>query len=116
MGLLELAERCEQASGPDRELDLALARVQRVVVLQRNDDDTANVETTHWHYTASIDAALTLVNRYGVLLHLSDIGADGLPLCNVGDCETGREFKGVGTANLALAVCAAALRIRAATT
>ncbi|WP_156416620.1 MULTISPECIES: hypothetical protein [unclassified Sphingopyxis] len=56
-----LIERIEAATGPDRELDLDIARLQGVVVLKRNHEDTANYETTHWRYTASIDAAMTLV-------------------------------------------------------
>lgn len=56
-----LADRVERLEGADREVDLEIARIQRVVCLRRNADDTANEEFTHWHYTASIDAAMTLV-------------------------------------------------------
>lgn len=59
--LIALAERCEQAEGPDRELDLAIARFRGVTVLLRNRDDTANEEHTYWQYTSNIDHALTLV-------------------------------------------------------
>ena len=97
-----LAVRCEQAAGADRELGLAISIA-------------CDMESPHNDPTSSLDAAMTLIDRCGVLLHLSDIGADGLPLCNIGDSVTAKEFKGIATANLALAVCAAALRARAAT-
>ena len=58
--ILGLIERLEKATGPSRELDLEIARLQGVTVMRRNDDDTANIEHTYWNYTASLDAALTL--------------------------------------------------------
>ena len=60
-----LVERLEAATGPDRELDLDLARalVPDVIVSRRNSDDTANEPYTYWEYTGSIDAALSLVER-----------------------------------------------------
>jgi hypothetical protein len=42
--LLDLAARVEAATGPDRELDLAIARLFDVTVWLRNDDDTANYD------------------------------------------------------------------------
>ena len=56
--ILGLIERLEKATGPSRELDLEIARLQGVTVMRRNDDDTANIEHTYWNYTASLDAAL----------------------------------------------------------
>jgi len=63
--IASLLERVTAATGPDRVLDLDLARalVPDVVVLRRNDDDTANEPHTYWEYTTSIDAALALVER-----------------------------------------------------
>lgn len=63
--IASLLERVTAAAGPDRvlDLDLALALVPDVVVLRRNDDDTANEPHTYWEYTTSIDAALALVER-----------------------------------------------------
>lgn len=61
--LLRLAERVEKLEGPDREVDLEIARYRGVTVWKRNDDDTGNYETTHWHYTASIDAAMTMAGQ-----------------------------------------------------
>lgn len=63
------------ATGPDRSLDLALARalVPDVVVLRQRDDDSGFDAYTHWHYTEKIDDALALVERvlpgYGNVLH-----------------------------------------------
>lgn len=59
--LEELAARVEALTGPDRDMDVEIARYRGVTVLLRNDEGTANYETTHWHYTASIDAAMSLV-------------------------------------------------------
>ena len=58
---LDLAERIEAATGADRDIDLAIARLLGVTILKRNNEDTANYETTYWEYTASLDAAMTLV-------------------------------------------------------
>jgi hypothetical protein len=114
--LLSLAERVERATGADRNLDAMIhAR-----------DGLEGVG--HWQdapaYTASLDAAMTLLDQYGVLMHLSDIGADGLPLAKVGrpDLDNAPIFAGIAScimtdtspvAGLALALCAAALRARA---
>jgi hypothetical protein len=119
--LIKLAERCEAATGPDRELDLAIARLFDVTVWLRNDDDTANYETTHWRYTASIDAALTLVPEgCGWVAGYGQVRSDE-PL---GGAQITRHAKFAGydvandviaeaeAATPALALCAAALRAR----
>jgi hypothetical protein len=59
--LLELARKCEEATGEDRGLDVEIARLMAVTVWLRNANDTANEETTYWRYTSSLDSALTLV-------------------------------------------------------
>lgn len=67
MDLLELAERCEKASGPDRELDAAIAAVSgyRVVdeghPLGRCCYDRNGISIVLPRYSASLDAAMTLV-------------------------------------------------------
>ena len=55
--LLALAERCETASGPDRDLEIAIWRL-----VERPDAAESKVPLP-WlaNYTASLDAALTLV-------------------------------------------------------
>lgn len=114
--LLKLAERVEAASGPDRGLDRD--------IFQAVAGGLYWPETSQWWtndgwadrvpvcFTASIDAAMTLVDGF-VLLHLSDIGADGLPLCRIGDPSSTPcgEWTGIAS-RLHLAVCAAALRAR----
>src|SRR3546814_11416599 len=74
--LLRLAERVEKLEGPDREVDLEIARYRGVTVWKRNDDDTGNDETTHWHYTASRAAAMTLVPRGFCLTAMGDVQDD----------------------------------------
>jgi hypothetical protein len=78
--LLELAERCEAATGPDRELDVELAVVAGLIrdpefergyfygagnncdyVLERGDYDHGNNAPELPSYTASLDAAMMLV-------------------------------------------------------
>ena len=116
-GLVELAERCEQASGPNRGLDLAIA----LMLGERGLNGSINISKPR---TASLDAAMTLVDGVGVLMALSDIGADGLPLARVArpDIDGGPICSGIAScimtdtapvAGLAIAVCAAALRARA---
>jgi hypothetical protein len=75
--LLQLADRCEKATGPDRELDTAI-QLGRGYSL-RQPEGSSRYATVRWHdergnciswletagdfpprYTASIDAALTL--------------------------------------------------------
>ena len=63
--LADLASRVEALSGPDREVDVEIARLRRVTVWMRNYNDTANYETTHCRYTSSLDAAMTLVPYIG---------------------------------------------------
>jgi len=61
----ELIARLEALSGPDREVDLALARhlVPDVIVLRYDSVTKRNEAYTHWQYTESIDAAVALVER-----------------------------------------------------
>jgi hypothetical protein len=60
-----LLERVKGATGPDRALDLALARalVPDVIVLRQRNDDSGADPFTYWQYTDKIDDALALVER-----------------------------------------------------
>jgi hypothetical protein len=88
---------------------LAIARQFGVTVLQRNDEDTANFETTHWRYTASLDAAMSLVPE-----DLAVIQMARLWLKDKAQLYDGFTCVGEGTAATpALALCAAALRSHA---
>jgi len=143
--MLALADACERASGPDQELDEAI-----MAVLYRREERYigthleysnecvldwvwVNPATDKWvcthasRFTRSLDDAMTLLDQYGVLLHLSDIGADGLPLARIGrpDLLDAPIFNGISSgiakdatplSGLCLALCAAALRARASQT
>lgn len=65
--LLALALRCEQATGPDRELDAQIAPVQGLRVVDEGHpigrmcyDDIGSAQLMP-RYTASLDSAMTLV-------------------------------------------------------
>lgn len=95
-----LAARCEAATGPDRMLDSDIADLCNV---EMPDDPVDWPE----HYTASLDAALSLVPEghgwsYGTHMKRDPVG----PAAYVDGCS------GIG-ATPALALCVAALRSRA---
>lgn len=105
MSLSELAERCEQAAGPDRELDEAIAAAVHLKQLTYSSPEWIKDP----EFTTSLDGALTLLDlweehpewqitrRYCTGYHASVGTGD--------DC--------VGCASPALAFCAAALRAQA---
>jgi hypothetical protein len=101
MTLLELAERCEKATGPDFDLSFAIwqAAIEPIAPSSRQPD-----------YTASLDAAMTLVPE-GWFLSVSTHpeGAFAVAVCQD---LIGKSDLRVATA--ALALCAAALKARAA--
>lgn len=80
--LTELVERVKNATGPDREIDLALATalVPDVLVLRQRDDDSGADPYTYWRYTEKIDDAIALVermmpdHRWGIHCHHSSGG------------------------------------------
>lgn len=116
--LLELAERCKKATGPDRELDAEIAKSlgwpnvryysANGGIFSKENDEMRPVP----EWTASIDAALTLVPEgWAVLLAFSEQRS----VCDVHTNPLGQE----GTwpahstaATPALALCAAALKAR----
>lgn len=132
MTLIELAERCEAATGPDRRLDAEIEWTSRGVrgawyVTSNHRGDFSHVsgwwrdaeDASHKapDYTASIDAALTLVPEgafYGFVMK-GDV--DGFDACCqfAGPDEDAPELIWHGAANPALALCAAALKARAST-
>lgn len=122
--LLELADRCEKASGPDRELDAEIRamlsggvkpRLNGSMLKQYEYDEAmggAPVRRSVFAYSASIDAALTLVPDGG------NWSFDGEVMCVT--LPTGRflvssdvEAYGTNKGTPALALCAAALFARA---
>jgi len=138
--LLALAERCEQAAGPDRELDVEIAfacgivthrrgdcfygknRYCSVMVLEYDYDDTEYRAPELPSYTISLDAAIALVPvemprnlRPGKWWWMLETWPD--------ECRASVHYENGDSAILeesaksatsALALCAAALRARAA--
>lgn len=144
MNHLELAKMCEVGVGPDRRLD-QLIELTLPGVLSHPDTLRPGYKTDEWayvisgvghpihepgqgyvsgHYTASVDAALKLAEPF-MIAAMSDIAAGGLTgCCLVADTSTSPvvEYWGVPTENgshrqntMARAICAAALRAKAAT-
>lgn len=126
--LIALAKRCEAAAGPDRELDADIALTQGWAQLRGDNWCGPTGGICVPAYTASLDAAKTLVPEDALwkAQHTINIGDDETFECPKG--EPPKDFKaGVGIGNVpmhwehgrsfcsaALALCAAALRARAA--
>jgi hypothetical protein len=105
--LLALAERCEQAAGPDRELDFAIAAGVGW-------PDSPNLHQHARRYTESLDAAVTLVPegwRYD--LTNGDLISKEKPAARLTPDFAGPCFNGYAR-TVPLALCIAALRARAA--
>lgn len=121
---LELADACEKATGPDRELDAAIAlklgivrerdgslfyghRDHSVLVLERDYYDHEGNAPELLHYTASIDAAMTLIPD-GAFWAITMLGEErgGFHAC----CQLDGPMVWHEAATPALAICAAALR------
>lgn len=101
--LLELAERVEKAEGPNFALEMEIDRAI-------NPERPAGLR--YPNYTASLDSALTLVPE-GMEKSLSDLY--GVARAEVGlNCTDGPQYGEHKGAILCLALCAAALRARAA--
>jgi hypothetical protein len=134
--LLALADRCEQAAGPDRELDVAIARALGWKPLYRDDyskwwppaaveDSRARKRSILHHptqplpaFTASLDAAVTLVPE-GCDWHCQSNPSVTACWASVSPVKRGIELLEWGSgmrraSTPALALCAAALRARAA--
>lgn len=107
--LLALAERCEVAKGSDRELD---QDIHEIVVIESA--LTGTIYPYSKKYTASIDAALTLVPEGGGFLLAASATDAKADVCTtmLGDPEA-IWFPGGRAKTPALALCAAALRARA---
>lgn len=117
----DLAERIERAEGPDRALD---AEIALAVGLDIGRSKAHPQDNRLPAYTGSVDAAMSLLDGVGILMQLSDIGADGLPLARVGcpGLADAPIFTGIAScimtntspvAGLAMALAAAAIRARA---
>lgn len=114
--LVKLAERCEAASGADRELDREIAvAVGHPWDYAADWGSRGHERPVAFPYTASIDAAMTLIKDCDVLITLSEIKGDGMPYCVIGNPCTAETFSAVAD-TMPLAICASALRARATTT
>jgi hypothetical protein len=108
--LIELAERCEKAKKPDRELDADIALTQGWTEHPGDNWIGPHGQISVPAFTASLDAALTLVpeGHDWIIEHVNG----GLTICaRVGHNDPDRISWGDIAA---LALCAAALRARAA--
>ena len=126
--LLDLAKRCEEATGPDRELDGQIwiacladaasrkAYIDGLAVSQSEADWRLDYMMGGFCPTSSLDAAMTLVPE-GMGWFVSTTGPedDERPYALVGNPHTETDTsKGASAATPALALTAAALRARAA--
>ncbi len=127
--LLALADRCEQAAGPDRELDVAIARALDWKPLYRDDyskwwppaavADARERKRSILHhptqplpaFTASLDAAVTLVPDGWTWARFHGGTVECMTLNGPGNSILFERGECVFTA---LALCSAALRARAA--
>jgi hypothetical protein len=123
--LLTLAERCEQAAGPDRELDQDITKLRvpnTATHIHRSRrawsffvyDSGKGIEwLENQPYTASLDAAVTLVpERWAVELVQALSGSPWHVTLRGGSALV--PIIGATASKPALALCAAALRARAA--
>jgi hypothetical protein len=127
--LLALAARVEAASGPDRQLDFAIFRALRPEYAGpewqpfagglRHVNDSSDmrcmpdVDKTPPHYTAILDAALTLVpDGYKWALHSADDHSSPVAYCvpNMGRLPWPDWVNDVEASTPALALTAASLR------
>lgn len=131
--LLGLAERCWKAEGPDRELDRAIAPIIGIRVVDEGHPLGRCYYDENGHgvplplFTASIDAAMTLVPDAYRLTSLAEYGQGLGRLVGKWGCVlVPRNLEGLDTfekqfatmadakaATPALALCAAALKARA---
>lgn len=110
--LMDLADRVEKAEGADRAIDLDIARLRGVTVMRQRADDSGADEYTHWHYTASLDAALSLVPE-GRDWHVQNNPSAGWSWATVRYADgipAGWGAEMARAKHPALALCAAALR------
>jgi hypothetical protein len=105
---MDLAERCEAATRPDRELDAEIALATGAVkVINGWRYNSANRAREVEHFTASLDAAITLVpDGCDWLINTRGIFAQVWERKAVGDGS----WEARTAATPALAMCAAALR------
>ena len=112
--LLALAARCEAASGPDRELDAAICVALGIEPQAREMLQFPAYDGCVRYFTASLDAAMTLVPE-GWDWGIAWFGPRGseAQAWPRGDHTSERKAIGSSDGDVAVALCAAALRARA---
>lgn len=131
-GLLALADRCEAAAGPDREMDASIFAALNPTLFPHKTKphffvNSEKLRDTEYQsrntfavprFTASIDAALTLVPE-GMRdeIEITTLYQIARVTINMNHGPDGGPFYGSNVCNsISLAICAAALRARAAST
>ena len=124
MGLLELAERCEAATGADRRIDYEIGFHQRVHDVQRENwpfiMPGSKVDAKVPAYTGSLDAALTLAEPSWWFNTSAPLSPDAYGYSREDARRPRAGFEmiaapysvGARGATMALATCAASLRAR----
>lgn len=107
----DLIERIEAASGPDRALDHEIYEYLGSPVVRMVSATTYGTDLVNWapFYTASVDAALTLVPEghfWALNMAGDESGFDAM-------CQADGPVTWTRAATPALALCAAALKSRA---
>jgi hypothetical protein len=111
MTMKELAERCEQATGPDRLLDGEIWREAHGLTIYDVLTPEGEISVSVPYLTASLDAAMTLVPEgRGLIYKRHGIKNVWRVQIHSGDETT---FIEGDAATPALALCAAALKARA---
>lgn len=59
--MLDILQRLRAASGPDRAIDLDIARTLGVTVMKQFDPDCPAEQCTYWHYTEKMGDAASLI-------------------------------------------------------
>jgi hypothetical protein len=106
----ELIERLERATGPDQELDLAIATACQIDCLQYVGEECSGVAFPD-HYTSSLDAALSLVPE-GLSWAIKSPGFQSLSKRHRVHLETGDDEWLADGWTAPVAVCLAALKAR----
>lgn len=115
----ELIARLEKATGPDRELDRAIMHLLGYTREGPGPDVwgppisngiQASVAIGTKRFTASMDAAMTLVENYWQVGETKN----GF-WCNIPGPVASDQFRGSSTVNAAIALCIASLKARSAT-
>jgi hypothetical protein len=111
VSMVDLLERLEKVTGPDRELDGA---IQRIIGYGPHHIGAAGLTNA---FTASVDAALTLVPKEWTAWELRSMAGKRRFSCDLSrltECDAGEDWAFGGGPTPAIAICIAALKARTA--